>query len=134
MSDINADRADWERFKDQIGLTGDAEAAAPNHVEVKSDGAGVNFEILPSQIAGFGTCAKRYFAAGDPVGEAWIGGKRTELGCFGNHSMAPNAAMEPTGAGPDVLLRAISDIAPGDEVTTNYRETIIAMLGARHYE
>jgi hypothetical protein len=125
----HTDQVDWHRFKGEIGLTPPMEASAPNHVEVHAEGLGNSFVISPSRIAGVGTFAARSFCAGSFIGPAWVCGKRTELGCYGNHSVAPTARMK--FLGPDVWLVALVDVEPGDELTTNYRDTLAAMRERR---
>jgi len=113
------DRLDWTAFKKEIGLTDLQETRAPNHIEVSiSDD---NFYIAPSQIVGEGTFAETDLPEGSVVGAAWIGGKRTELGCKGNHSLKPNAAM--LFSRDLIQLITLRTIRRGEELTTNYRET-----------
>jgi hypothetical protein len=113
---------DWEHFKQEIGLTAELEASAPNHVEVPATNWHQNFYIARSSIAGDGTFTARPFPSGSLVGPAWIQGKRTELGCKVNHSPTPTARMvKLTG---DVWLMTSTDTAANQELTTNYRDTV----------
>jgi len=111
---------DWVRFKAEIGLTDELEASAPNHVEISEPNK--NFRIASSVIAGIGTFAASPFQTGALIGRAWIDGKRTELGSFGNHSISPTAEMVPIGN--DVWLVTKTEVVRGEELTTNYRETM----------
>lgn len=109
------------------------EAAAPNHVEISANEWKKNFWIGPSRIAGCGTFAARAFSAGAIIGPAWIAGRRTELGCYGNHSVAPTAYMKFSEG--CVLLVALLNMNSGEELTTNYRDTLatIRERGVNHY-
>jgi SET domain-containing protein len=64
--------------------------------------------------------------AGEEVGLARIGNKRTPLGRFTNHSKFPNAHM--VGNNGTISLVALQDLTgclggqPGEEVTVDYRQ------------
>ena len=122
---IEADRNDWQNFKEEIGLTDSLEAGAPNHVEIPAEAWSENFYTAPSLIAGNGTFASLSLRVGSVVGPAWIKGKRTELGCFGNHSITPTAKMMFRDG--DVWLETIIGVDRGAELTTNYRDTLSTM-------
>lgn len=117
-------REDFARFCDEIGLTPEIRATAPNHAEVPTDDKWLrNFRIGPSEIEGNGTIAARDIAAGEIVGPAWSPDrKRAVLGCMGNHSPTPNAEMFFNSDG--VWLVAREGISRGQEITTNYRHTM----------
>ena len=119
-SQIEDDKADWELFRSEIGLTDAIENSAPNHVEISV--IPERFYTAKSSLSGEGGFAKRDLDPGEIVGEAWIGGKRTELGCLVNHSKLPNCAM--FFADGNVHLMAITLIGEGEELTTNYRDTM----------
>lgn len=118
---IESDRSDWYAFKAEIGLTDALEASAPNHIEIPAGEWQSNFYLAPSKISGEGTFAARSFPAGHVIGPAWIEGKRTELGCKGNHSQTPTAKM--TFSQGNVWLVTIREVAKDEELTTSYRET-----------
>jgi hypothetical protein len=122
---IEADRSDWHSFKAEIGLTDALEQSAPNHVEIPAEEWRGNFYMAPSRIAGNGTFAALAFCGGSLVGPAWIKGKRTELGCYGNHSTTPTAKMMFRDG--NVWLETIASVDRGAELTTNYRDTLSTM-------
>ena len=72
---IEADRNDWQNFKEEIGLTDSLEASAPNYVEIPAEAWSGNFYTAPSLVAGNGTFASRSMRVGSVVGPAWVKGK-----------------------------------------------------------
>ncbi|HZU73335.1 MAG TPA: SET domain-containing protein [Acidimicrobiales bacterium] len=102
--------------------------------------------IADSERHGRGVFARRWFSAGEvlescPVlvvsGEEWDTLAQTSIGCHVfeweegvalalghtsllNHSTEPNAAYEMDYDGLQVAVRALRDIAPGEEITINY--------------
>lgn len=88
-----------------------------------------NFSYGRSQIEGIGTFAKRTLVAGDYIGTMNRDGYRTMLGRSVNHSPLPNARAEVTIDG--ITLFAASTIAPGVEITVDYRNmpAVRAALG-----
>lgn len=87
-----------------------------------------SYSLRESPIEGRGVFASRPFAAGELIGEARIGGKRTDFGRFVNHARIPNCRFE--FSGDNILLYAIRDISGcrggghGEELTVNYRGTL----------
>lgn len=81
-----------------------------------------NIDVKPSAIHGLGLFSKQYFKCGDHIAPARIKGFRTEAGKYSNHSCFPNAKMQRVGN--DIALVAICDIKPGDELVTNYNQTL----------
>lgn len=116
---MNTDQQDWQDFKQQIGLTDGLETVAPNHVEVEVDLPDIF--IAESEIAGEGTFAGKVFQPSELIGPAWLGGKRTLLGCKGNHSLKSNAML--VYGRFSIWLVATAKILKGQEITTNYRES-----------
>jgi hypothetical protein len=86
-------------------------------------------EVKSSPIHGFGLFATQAFAAGDTICPATIGDKRSLAGRYSNHHHTPNCEF--VVRGPEMVLAAVADIAPGDELTTNYGATLHIVLGAR---
>lgn len=79
----------------------------------------LNFSYGQSQIEGIGVFAKRTLVAGDYIGTMNRDGYRTMLGRSVNHSPLPNARAEVSIDG--IILSAASTIAPGVEITVDYR-------------
>jgi hypothetical protein len=79
------------------------------------------FEIGPSRIEGRGVICSHPIKRGEVIGPSQIGGKRTPLGRFANHSRRPNARMVLVQNG-DVDLIANRPIGVGEEVTVDYRQ------------
>jgi len=79
-------------------------------------------EVLPSKIQGHGCFPFRAgFAQGDYVGPARIGGSRTSLGRFTNHSRTPNVEFRDDGDG-GLSAYALRNIPLGEEITVDYRQ------------
>lgn len=85
--------------------------------------------IRDSQIEGRGVFITNPVRQGATIGPARIGGFRTPLGRFTNHSKDPNAKFVKT-AFNDIYLVATRDIAgcrggdSGEEVTVDYRQAL----------
>ena len=122
---VEIDRADWQAFKKEIGITDELEASAPNHIEVSAGPSSENFYIGPSEIAGEGTLAAWNLPAEYVVGPAWLEGKRTVLGCKGNHSLKPTARIVVVPRG--LWLVTNYRVEKNQELTTNYRETKVML-------
>ncbi len=75
--------------------------------------------VRDSQIQGKGVFADRDFSAGEQIGAARKGDKRTLLGRYANHSFTPNA--KPENADGEMIFIATTDIAEGEEITVDYR-------------
>lgn len=78
-----------------------------------------NLEIRESVIHGLGIFAQTDFKAGNLLGMAMIGGKRTQLGRYCNHSGKPNSEMRLIDNGRVELIAKI-DIKSGDEILNDY--------------
>lgn len=93
------------------------------------DGFGVKVTIRNSNIEGRGVFLSCQAEGGEVIAPARIGGMRTPVGRFTNHSMTPNAKFIKDDAG-DVWLVAIRRIAgcqggsQGEEVTVDYRQAL----------
>lgn len=86
-------------------------------------------EVSPSPIHGLGLFATRTFTAGDTVCPATIGDKRSLAGRYSNHHHTPNCEFVTRDGA--LVLAAVTDVAQGDELTTNYGATLHTVLGAR---
>ena len=78
-------------------------------------------EMRESLIDGMGIFTARSIAKGEVVGPALVGGKRTPVGRYGNHSPLPNTAFKRLPSG-DVEAIALSAIPRGSEISGNYRQ------------
>jgi len=76
--------------------------------------------VAESPIAGKGLFTSKDISEGDLVGIARIGGNRTALGRYVNHSANPNAEYQQLDNG-DLAVIAIREIPAGTEITYNYR-------------
>lgn len=77
-----------------------------------------------SGVHGLGVFADKGFKAGEEVGTARLGGLRTILGRFANHSNNPNVEFKlmPNG---DLHSMATRYIIKGDELFNDYRQGAI---------
>lgn len=127
-----ADREDFFAVLDEYGFTPyqaralseNAADQIPMPVEEWS-----SVVIRKSAIEGRGVFVQVPAQAGDILGPARIGSKRTPAGRYANHSLTPNAVF--VAQGRDVYLMATEEIAPfcsetvpGDEVTVDYRQAL----------
>jgi len=89
-------------------------------------------KVGPSLIEGKGVIATADIAAGEFIGPARIGDKRTPLGRYANHSQFANSKF--VNAGDRIILVALRPITgcrggfDGEEVTVNYRDAIALNL------
>lgn len=86
-------------------------------------------EVKPSEIHGQGLFATQDYAAGAVICKTVRGEKRTLAGRYSNHSPIPNAVAANTN--DDWAFVALHDIAVGDEITTDYGETIAIITGKK---
>lgn len=90
----------------------------------------VRLSVRPSPIEGRGLFISHPAKAGDLIAPARIAGNRTIAGRYVNHSHNPNCKYERIGN--NVVLIAIKDIggaaggSPGDELTADYRQALVA--------
>jgi hypothetical protein len=80
--------------------------------------------IASSPIHGYGLFASRTYEVGENIGVARNGKNRTELGRYTNHCIKPNARYGYDFDSGNMILVAIERIYDGDEITTNYRDTL----------
>jgi hypothetical protein len=85
--------------------------------------------VRPSPIEGRGIFLSAPAEAGEVIGPARVGDKRTPLGRYTNHSRIPNGAFVKAANG-DILLVALRHIRgcvggdAGEEVTVDYRQAM----------
>jgi len=115
-------RADYHDFVFNSGMTQEEITA---QVENKED---MDFSqidgvfVSDSTISGKGLLSFLRFSAGDVICQARIDGKRTLAGRYSNHAVFPNAEIQVTDSGAELI--AIRDIEEGEEITVNYRDVI----------
>lgn len=129
LPDLRA-QTDYYRLLEELGVT---EAQVREEVEADNViplGAGCwKVKLGHSMIEGRGVFATADIAAGEWIGPARIGDKRTILGRYANHSPTPNAIPVLTDDGGIDLVAAVPIAGcaggmDGDEITINYRHTL----------
>jgi len=106
-----------------VGMTPDQYmASALNNQDVIAQPQGEPVMVGPSNIQGQGVMAGTGFLPGAPVATLAIGPNRTEAGRYSNHADMPNADVATNGN--QLLAIANQPIAPGQEVTVDYREAV----------
>lgn len=124
---------DIEDYKNLLTEYGFTDETVKSQVENELDqipfpSGSYSVGVFDSSIDGKGLFATGNFKAGDIIAPAIINGLRTPAGRYTNHSLNSNAKM--IFDGQDIYLIATKDISGcsggqlGDEITTNYRETI----------
>jgi hypothetical protein len=124
------DREDYKNALLDVGYTDDI---VRNQSEDESDQiemphGSYKFMVSTSKIEGKGIFATAPIKSGEVVAPARIGGLRTPVGRYTNHSAKPNAEM--IRSGDSIVLIAIKDINGckggqlGEEITTNYRDSV----------
>lgn len=125
---IESNRADFALFLEQMGMSQEEMDAV---VQVESDlmpmPHGVGVEIRKSMIHGDGLFATRRFKLGEVVCPGRIDGKRTPGGRFINHSISPN--VKPVKQGDNIFAVAIADIQENEEITVDYRASMLVNFG-----
>ena len=123
--EIEEDHLDFQKFLAEYELTAEEVARLSDRQEDR-----IPFPVeqtllieAASPIAGHGLFATRHIQAGEVIGLARHNGKRTPLGSTVNHSCRPNVIGQLLPEG-DILVHAIKSIAPGDEITTDYRQAM----------
>jgi hypothetical protein len=116
-------RADYARFLAEYRLQ---EADVQRMVQGTADQVPLpaGFEHLrrgPSAIHGEGMFSANAIAAGQVIGPARLGGKRTPLGRYVNHSPQPNIRFAVAAAG-GLDAVALRSIAACEELTLDYRQ------------
>jgi hypothetical protein len=124
---IEADRQDYGRFVEQLGISQAAIDAMVNTDDLIPMPAGFDVEVRPSRLHGSGLFALRAFAAGEFICPGRIDGHRTPAGRFINHSAKPNATSVKTG--DDIAAVAIGPIQMGEEIIISYRTALNVNVG-----
>lgn len=131
-SSANADREDFSALLDEFGLS---EGFVWGVSESEDDqipmphNQGIGLCIRHSPIHGSGIFTGVSFKAFDVLAPARLGGKRTPVGRFANHSRNPNCFMAKNDQG-DIYLLALRDItgavggSSGEELTVDYRQAL----------
>jgi len=128
-------QVDVEDYQALVAELGMSEEEVQEQVQNEDDQIDV---LLPkvvlrdSNIHGKGVFVTQPVKAGECLGVARVGGLRTILGRYTNHSKNPNAEFYIDG--DNINLRAIKDITGcqggnrGEEITVNYRQAIAINL------
>jgi hypothetical protein len=122
---IELDRIDYRRMLAQSGFSHETvrlQTEEPvDRMDIDLNPCSV--EIRPSSIEGDGVFAVRDLSGGATIGAARLGGKRTQLGRYTNHSCRPNAIMVRDDRG-DIWLTSAKKISEGEEITIDYRQAL----------
>lgn len=124
------DNEDYQALLEQTGVTEEQvqeQVNTDDMIELPEQYAPLVY-VDQSSKSGNGLFANYNFNAGDHIIPARIAGYRTIGGRYSNHSLAPNAQMMLLDNG-DVALVAIKPIIIGEEITTNYRDTLRNVWG-----
>ena len=127
------DRDDWECFLSELAITNEqvwALTIAGNQCKKPMQGV----EVRESGIQGLGLFTTSKIKANTVIGVALRNGVKTHAGRYVNHSPNPNTKLIVRDMA-NIDLVAIRDIDEGEEITTNYRETLknrVETLGRSH--
>jgi len=127
-ADRSADHADFLKMLEDLGVTAEQvkDQSENPYDQTRMPLGFYKFQLAESPIHGKGVFACSGYEAGELIGEANIGGSRTPLGRYTNHSASPNAKMVYANGG--IYLYADKDIHGqmggmlGDEITVDYRQ------------
>lgn len=86
-------------------------------------------EVKDSEIDGQGLFATKDFDQGETICLAMRDNKRTLAGRYSNHSPVPNANIARKDG--ELVLVALQDVQAGDELTTDYGETLAIIAGEK---
>lgn len=133
-ADRSADHADFIQMLEDLGVTAEqVQIQSENPYDQMPMPLGFyKFQLEQSPIHGKGVFACSPYEAGELIGEANIGGNRTPLGRWTNHSAHPNAKMVKVGSA--IYLYADRNIAGqmggmvGEEITVDYRQARMEAL------
>ena len=117
------DQRDYAAFASEYEITRETIKALTN-IDVHQ-GSVDGIEIKESKRHGLGVFATKDFRAGDELAPAMIDGKLLEYSRYANHSMSPNAEMQPSHNG--IIIVAVRDIS-NEEITVDYRSTIKGLI------
>lgn len=126
------DRLDFEVLVKAAGFTPEQVRAVSENTEDQvpmPEGVAPKVTIRPSPIEGRGVFLSAPAEEGEVLAPARIGGMRTPVGRYTNHSRSPNARYIKADTG-DIYLMATRAIqgccggSPGEEVTIDYRQAL----------
>ena len=122
---IAKDKADYFMFLAEYGISQDVVTKlvenTADQIPMPPDVDTISF--CESVLHGKGLCAAKAIKAKEYVGPARIGGKRTPIGRYLNHSTNPNVEFIATEEG-NLMAYALHDIALGEEITNCYRQAM----------
>jgi hypothetical protein len=121
---------DCVSYEDIVALAGLTEAGI--HAIVSADDVvdddNPRVKIQTSPIHGLGVFTAQFVDALVDLGYARVSGHRTPMGRYLNHSDQPNARV--VRHGDDLVVRSVTYIARGEEVTVDYRQVVFVNLEA----
>lgn len=124
---LEHDRADYLKVLEEAGIPVEvAEAEATETSNLISMPVGWRVHVSESKIHGSGLFTDCNVSSGKVVAPAMIGGKRTPAGRYVNHSSLPNAVIMRDGL--DSVFVALRDIVIGEEITADYRSSLVSAL------
>jgi len=129
---IEVDRISYSELVKELGMSNEAVDAQVKNTEDQLDENSEHNEklvLMESKIHGIGLFSKLHYKKDDFVSMARVDGKRSYAGRYSNHSETPNCYMKIDDCG-NVAMHANKNIDSGEELTTNYRHTILIGRGA----
>lgn len=126
------DREDFELLLQQSGFTAEEVTRVSQNTDDQipmPDGLAPKITVRDSYIHGRGIFLSSPAEDGEVLAPARLGGYRTPVGRYTNHSATPNAEFIKVDTG-DIYLRALRNIRgceggdPGEEVTIDYRQSL----------
>lgn len=120
-------KADMEHKVSLFGYTPEQMAQVSENKDTLDDSPQPNVEVRDSDIHGKGLFLTKNVAAGETICLATKDGKRTVAGRYSNHSPNPNCAIKYCDG--VYILVSLQNIASGQELTTDYGETLATIVG-----
>lgn len=117
------DNQDFDFLLESLGIDSELVKKESENPNTYEPALGDDFYLAVSAIHGTGLFAARRFAAGEVLGFSLQSGKRTEGGRYVNHSAYPNSVNLGLECG-DVVMVALRQIEPGQEITADYGVTL----------
>lgn len=132
---VESAKIDYTELINELGVTEEHVQEQVQNIEdqMALPYGAYKFCVSDSPIHGKGVFATGSIPQGEVIGPARIGGKRTPLGRYTNHSNAPNAKM--VFFEDDIILVATKDIPGcaggvlGEEIVVDYRDSIKLVTG-----
>lgn len=119
-------REDYESFLSENGLSQESIEDALRKTDVDLMRCDKVF-VGDSAISGKGVFASGHILEGDAIATVRAGGKWTMAGRYTNHSPVPNAMVTTSSSGSFLMLIALHNINPNDEIMADYRQVKRAM-------